>query len=82
MLLFSRKKITITVKPYGPMAAKIKGGTYTLKEGARLKKALKESGVTRMGIPFVAMIDGSRVTPDRLLADGDEIRILQIIGGG
>jgi sulfur carrier protein ThiS len=81
-MLFSRRKITVTVKPYGPLAARIKGGTYSLKEGARLKKALKESGVIRAGIPFVAMIDGSRVTPDHLLSDGDEIRILQIIGGG
>jgi len=64
------------------MAARIKGGTYSLTEGARLKKALKESGVIRAGIPFVAMIEGSRVTPDYILSDGDEIRILQIIGGG
>ena len=81
-MLFSRTKITVTVKPYGPLAARIKGGTYNLKEGARLKKALKEAGVIRAGIPFVAMIDGSRVTPDHILSDGDEIRILQIIGGG
>jgi sulfur carrier protein ThiS len=81
-MLFSRRKITVTVKPYGPLASRIKGGTYKLNEGARLKKALKESGVIRAGIPFVAMIDGSRVTPDHLLSDGDEIRILQIIGGG
>lgn len=81
-MLFSRKTITVTVKPYGPMAALIKGGAYNLKEGARLKKALKESGVMRAGIPFVAMINGSRVPPDHRLADGDEIKILQIIGGG
>jgi len=81
-MLFSRNKITVTVKPYGPLASRIKGGNYTLKEGARLKKALKESGVLKAGMPFVAMINGSRVTPDHPLSDGDEIRILQIVGGG
>ena len=81
-MLFSRKKITVTVKPYGPLAAQIKGGAYSLKEGARLKKALAKSGTLSIGLPFVAMINGARVTPDHVLADGDEIKILQIIGGG
>ncbi len=81
-MFFSSKNITVTVKPYGPLAAQIKGGAYTLKEGARLKKALRKSGALGLGVPFVAMIEGSRVTPDRVLSDGDEIKILQIIGGG
>ena len=81
-MFFSTKKITVVVKPYGPLSAHIKGGAYTLKEGARLKKALRKSGVFRAGLPFVAMIKGSRVPPDYRLADGDEIKILQIIGGG
>ncbi len=81
-MFFSTKKITVTVKPYGPLASKIKGGTYTLSEGSPLKKALKKSGVLGAGLPFVAMIGGSRVPPDHKLADGDEIKILQIIGGG
>lgn len=81
-MFFSTSKITVTVKPYGPLAARIKGGAYVLKEGARLKKALKKSGVIAAGIPFVSMINGQRVTADHVLADGDEIRILQIIGGG
>ncbi len=81
-MFFSKKKITVTVKPYGPLAAQIRGGTYTLSEGARLKKALKKSGALAAGLPFVAMINGSRVPPDHPLTDGDEIKILQIIGGG
>jgi sulfur carrier protein ThiS len=81
-MFFSTKKITVTVKPYGPLAAHIKGGAYTLREGARLKKALRKSGALGAGIPFVAMISGSRVPSDHVLADGDEIKILQIIGGG
>ncbi|MBN2223667.1 MAG: MoaD/ThiS family protein [Deltaproteobacteria bacterium] len=81
-MLFSRKKITVIVKPYGPLAARIRGGTYTLKEGSRLKKALKKSGALRTGMPFVAMINGGRVEPNHVLTDGDEIKILQIIGGG
>ncbi len=81
-MFFSKKKITVTVKPYGPLAAHIKGGDYTLKDGARLKKALRKSGVLSAGIPFVAMINGGRVAPDHVLADGDEIKILQIVGGG
>jgi sulfur carrier protein ThiS len=81
-MFFSTKKITVTVKPYGPLAEHIKGGVYSLPEGARLKKALKKSGVLGSGIAFVAMINGSRIKPDHKLADGDEIKILQIIGGG
>jgi len=81
-MFFSKKKIKVTIKPYGPLASKIKGGIYTLGEGARLKKALKKSGVLGAGLPFVAMINGSRVPPDHKLTDGDEIKILQIIGGG
>jgi sulfur carrier protein ThiS len=81
-MLFSTKKITVIVKPYGPLAAHIKGGTYTLKEGARLKKALRKSGALGTGVPFVSMINGARVTPTHVLADGDEIKILQIVGGG
>jgi sulfur carrier protein ThiS len=72
----------VTVKPYGPLAARIAAGRYTLREGSRLKKALRKSGALRAGVPFVTMIDGSRVPPDHVLADGDEIKILQIVGGG
>lgn len=81
-MFFSAKKITVIVKPYGPLAAHIKGGIYTLKEGARLKKALKKSGALGTSMPFVAMINGGRVAPNHVLTDGDEIKILQIIGGG
>jgi sulfur carrier protein ThiS len=81
-MLFSKKQITVTVKPYGPLAARVTGGTYTVKEGSRLKKVLRKSGAFAMGTPFVSMINGQRVPPDHKLSDGDEIKILQIIGGG
>jgi sulfur carrier protein ThiS len=81
-MFFSKKKITVTLKPYGPLAARVAGGDYTVKEGTRLKKVLRKSGVLAMGTPFVSMINGERVPPGHVLAEGDEIKILQIIGGG
>jgi sulfur carrier protein ThiS len=81
-MFFNTKKITVTVKPYGIVAGRIKGGSFTVPEGARLRKVLRKAGALGVDIPIVLMIDGSRVTPSHRLSDGDEIKILQIVGGG
>ncbi len=81
-LFFNRKKIKVNVKPYGIIERQIKGGTYELREGAKLRTLLRKSGASGLGIPLIYMIDGERAKPSRLLSDGDEVKILNIVGGG
>ncbi len=78
----STKKISVTVKPYGIVAQHVKAGTYEVAEGDKLKKVLRKAGALGIDIPIVVMINGSRVTPDQKLSDGDEIKILNVVGGG
>ena len=81
-MFFNRKKITVTVKPYGMVTDYVKVGRFTVPEGARLKKVLRKAGALGIDIPIVLMINGSRVGPSHPLSDGDEVKILQIVGGG
>ena len=81
-MLFNRRKIRVNVKPYGIIEKRIKGGTYEIREGAKLRTILRKSGASGLGIPLIYMIDGERAKPSRPLTDGDEVKILNIVGGG
>ena len=82
MLFFNRKKIRITVTPYGIVAKYVRGGVYELNEGAKLNKILRKTGASGLGINLVYMRGGERIKPSESLRDGDEIKILHLIGGG
>lgn len=80
--MFNRKTITVTVKPYGILEKKVTGGEYRVREGTKLRKVLRKSGAFGAGVPIISMIEGEKVTPGRRLADGDEIKLLHVVGGG
>lgn len=79
---FSKNKISVTVKAYGLVKGYVDGGTFELKEGARLKKLLRKAGATGLTFPLILMINGERVKPSHRLNDGDEVKLLNVVGGG
>lgn len=80
--MFNRKTITVIVKPYGIVAKSVTGGEYRVPEGAKLRRVLRKSGAFGASVPIISMIEGEKVTPGRRLADGDEIKLLHVVGGG
>jgi sulfur carrier protein ThiS len=81
--MFSNKnKITVTVKAYGLVKGYVDDGTFELKEGAKLKKLLRKAGAVGLTFPLVLMINGDRVNPSHRLNDGDEVKLLNVVGGG
>lgn|GEM_PF-2131680 len=82
LCMFNKKTITVTVKPYGIVAKKVTEGEYRIPEGSKLRKVLRKSGAFGAGVPIICMIEGEKVTPGRRLADGDEIKLLHVVGGG
>jgi sulfur carrier protein ThiS len=80
--MFNKKRITVTVKPYGLVKNYVEGGIFELKEGARLKKLLRKSGALGLTFPLILMINGDRVNPSHILSDGDEVKLLNVVGGG
>lgn len=82
ILFFNRRKIKVNLKPYGIIKKHIKGGPYELREGAKLRTLLRKSGASGLGIPLIYMIGGERAKSSRPLADGDDVKILNIVGGG
>ncbi len=81
-MIFNKKRITVTVKPYGLVKSYVEGGTFELKEGAKLKKLLRKSGAGGLTFPLILMINGERVNPSHSLSDGDEVKLLNVVGGG
>jgi sulfur carrier protein ThiS len=80
--MFNRKTITVTVKPYGIVAKSVTEGEYRIPEGSKLRKVLRKSGAFGAGVPIISMIKGEKVLPGRRLEDGDEIKLLHVVGGG
>ena len=80
--MFNRKTITVTVKPYGIVAKSVTEGEYQIPEGSKLRKVLRKSGAFGAGVPIISMINGEKVLPGRRLEDGDEIKLLHVVGGG
>ena len=81
-MFFNKKKIEVTVKPYGIVKNYISEETFELKEGARLRTLLRKSGALGITFPLILMINGERVKPSKLLKHNDEVKILNIVGGG
>lgn len=81
-MLFNKKKIKVTVKPYGIVKRYVNEKTFELKEGAKLRTLLRKSGATGITFPLILMINGERVKPSQHLNDGDEVKLLNIVGGG
>jgi hypothetical protein len=77
-----RKLIRVTVSAFGPATRYVKPGTYELKPGAKVKALLKKAGLTDKRLPLIFMIDGQRVDRSRPLADGEDLKVLTIAGGG
>jgi sulfur carrier protein ThiS len=81
-MFFNKKRIKVTVKPYGIVKNYVNGGTFELKEGAKLRTLLRKSGANGIAFPLILMINGERVKPSQHLNDGDEVKLLNIVGGG
>lgn len=81
-MFFNKKRISVTVKTYGLVKNYVDGGTFELNEGAKLKKLLRKSGANGLTFPLVLMINGEKVNPSHTLNDGDEVKILNVVGGG
>lgn len=81
-MFFNKKRIKVVVKPYGIVKNYVSEETFELKEGAKLKTLLRKSGATGIAFPLILMINGERVKPSQHLNDGDEVKLLNIVGGG
>ena len=50
-------------------------------KGIKVGQLVAQANIPTGEIAFVA-INGSRVTPDSIILDGDEVKIFQLVGGG
>jgi sulfur carrier protein ThiS len=83
-VFFGRRKrsIRVTLLTHGLIARVLRAGAYDLAEHAPVKKLLEASGPLPRGMPVVILVRGERVEPDRRLADGDEVTVVQFAAGG
>ena len=81
-MIFNKKRINVTVKPYGIVKNYVDENTFEIKEGAKLRTLLRKSGASGITFPLILMINGERVKPSQRLTDGDEVKLLNIVGGG
>jgi len=53
----------------------------TVTKGIKVGKIVAQTRIPTGEIAFVA-INGSRVTSDTIIQDGDDVKIFQLVGGG
>jgi len=81
-MFFNKNTIKVTVKPYGIVKNYVSEEIFEVKEGTKLRTILRKSGATGIAFPLILMINGERVKPSQHLSDGDEVKLLNIVGGG
>lgn len=88
-MIFSRKKITVTIKLYSGIDREAGLAGYdpdaglrmTLNSGTRLRSVLRDLGLRKLS-SFVYFRTGERMGLWSALKDGDEISCLRPSGGG
>ena len=82
MVFGAKKTIQVSLSAFGLAARHFNSGTYQLKKGARVKTLLRRAKAEGDAPMLVYMIDGQRVEPSRRLADGEDLKVLHVAGGG
>ncbi len=59
---------------------KLRGKTYTVPAGLRIREAIRHIGLTPES--YLAVRDGELVPDDERLRAGEEIRLIAVISGG